>query len=143
MTPFGPRKQEGTIYFIGCTAPPSIKIGYTRGSAFSRARQLQTGSPVPLGVLATMPGTMLKESELHQRFREHRMEGEWFYPCDDLLCYIALACWIQVSGLLDRGEEPPQWMIDSILSIESLLGRELQDIVADINSNPDGQAAPQ
>lgn len=68
------------IYFIGSRDDPQslVKIGYTRGDVNDRLKALQTGSPVLLEVLLSIPGTMRDEQDLHVRFRRHRVHGEWF-----------------------------------------------------------------
>jgi Meiotically up-regulated gene 113 len=43
-----------------------------------RVKDLQTGCPWKLTVLAVTEGTKCDEKGLHQRFRELHMRGEWF-----------------------------------------------------------------
>lgn len=64
-----------------------IKIGWTVNPT-DRLETLQSMSPVILRILATMPGSMRTEQELHQRFGVHRRHGEWFEPADDLVAFI-------------------------------------------------------
>ncbi|MGB1286709.1 MAG: GIY-YIG nuclease family protein [Aggregatilineales bacterium] len=40
-------------------------------------------------LLTTIEGDQTLERELHQRFADHRLNGEWFEPVDELLLYIA------------------------------------------------------
>lgn len=80
--------RKGTIYFIRGQSAGLIKIGIAK-SVEKRLKTLQSGSPVLLVVLATMPGTGLTERELHHRFAHLRRHGEWFEPGDDLLAFIA------------------------------------------------------
>lgn len=65
-----------TIYFI--SDGEHLKIGYTKGSAQKRLTQLQTGNSRALQLVATMPGGMETESELHNHFSPYRLTGEWF-----------------------------------------------------------------
>jgi Meiotically Up-regulated Gene 113 (MUG113) protein len=84
-----PRKQRATshVYFIQPTAGGLIKIG-AAGDPQARLLQLQTGCPVELALLATMPGTKKTETELHAQFADVRVRGEWFEPTESLLAYI-------------------------------------------------------
>lgn len=77
------------IYFFQAEGVGHIKIGFTDGTDASfRLADLQTGSPVPLRLLGTMPGTADDEKNLHRRFAAHRVHGEWFLPVPDLLALI-------------------------------------------------------
>jgi hypothetical protein len=73
------------VYFIG-TADPSlpIKIGKAK-DVRHRFANLKVGSPVPLQILASVPGGKRLEWELHARLRESRSHGEWFRPTPELL----------------------------------------------------------
>ena len=82
------------IYFIQEEAGP-IKIGHVKddsalmlGSIRARASALQIGNPRELRVVAYMAGTLANEQELHGRFAEHRLRGEWFKPAEELLRYV-------------------------------------------------------
>jgi hypothetical protein len=54
-----------------------VKIGYTRNPE-QRLQSLQHASAEPLQLLAYFEGDMKNEQELHERFAEHRIRGEWF-----------------------------------------------------------------
>lgn len=73
------------IYFIQDTSVLNIKIGFTAGDAEKRLRELQTGSPCGLVVLATIPGEKALERTLHERFASARVHGEWFRPVPELI----------------------------------------------------------
>lgn len=78
-----------SVYFIRADGPGLIKIGVA-GSVQHRLSTLQTASPVPLTLIAVIPGVgQPVESELHERFAEDRVRGEWFEPSAKLLSYIA------------------------------------------------------
>jgi hypothetical protein len=70
------------IYFIQAGDAGPIKIGYVteEDDAFveMRVRLMQTGNPERLCVLATKFGGLDVERELHARFAEGRIRGEWF-----------------------------------------------------------------
>lgn len=64
------------IYFVGGSG--KVKIGITVGVPTRRLRGLQANSPVPLELLAVMPGHPADEERLHKQFSEFRSHGEWF-----------------------------------------------------------------
>lgn len=66
------------VYFIrpiGQLGP--IKIGCTRTS-YRRLQQLRTWSPLPLELVAELPGGKAVERQFHDRHAEFRSHGEWF-----------------------------------------------------------------
>jgi DNA-binding transcriptional regulator YiaG len=75
------------IYFVQAEGGGPIKIGRTIDLR-KRMASFQCVSPVPLRVLAVMPGGPLAEFELHGRFAAHRTYGEWFNPSPVLVTYI-------------------------------------------------------
>jgi hypothetical protein len=72
------RRSEGWIYFIGCSEPLSIKIGFTSKAPQERLKQLQTGNPMPLLLLGWYPGTTKDERIIHEKLAHLKMQGEWF-----------------------------------------------------------------
>lgn len=68
---------HGHTYFIQSVYGGPIKIGSSANSLLSRLKALQTGHPEPLRVLARMPGAF-HEGQLHRRFADWRLTGEWF-----------------------------------------------------------------
>ncbi len=79
------------IYFLQDSGNLSIKIGWAKDDAEARRDVLQTGNPSKLVLLATMPGERSNEKELHKRFDAHRIAGEWFKPCPELLQLVCRA----------------------------------------------------
>jgi len=73
------------IYLL--RANDRIKIGYAEDVA-ARVKTLQTGSPVPLTLLAAFPGDRATEAALHRRYAHLRVAGEWFRADPDLLTII-------------------------------------------------------
>lgn len=53
-----------------------------------RLSGLQTSNVEPLKIVATIKGTVEKERQLHKRFAEYRLSGEWFYLSDELKSFI-------------------------------------------------------
>lgn len=67
------------IYFIRAVESNAVKIGHTTGDdANARLSSLQVGYPGRLDLLATMPGDMATERELHEQFAALSIRGEWF-----------------------------------------------------------------
>lgn len=74
---------EIVTYFVQGANGGPIKIGKScRNILVGRVASLQTGNPYPLVVRRAMRGN--HESELHWRFRDHRLCGEWFKPALEL-----------------------------------------------------------
>jgi hypothetical protein len=82
--------DEGYVYFIMSDKTQAIKIGFTAGNVKIRLSALQTAHPYKLKVLATLNGNRSYEKELHKRFSQFRLEGEWFEPHPDLLAFISV-----------------------------------------------------
>ena len=74
------------IYFVqmGDKRGP-IKIGFTTSPPHLRMSYLQTGCPLKLRLLGSLPGTDAAERKLHRRFEKWWIRGEWFEPTDELM----------------------------------------------------------
>jgi hypothetical protein len=58
-----------------------IKIGRSKDPV-KRLKQLQTGNPNKLKLIASFEGLGWKEKIIHEHLSMHRLEGEWFsYEC--------------------------------------------------------------
>jgi hypothetical protein len=75
------------VYFIQPVGGGPIKIGATADPT-ARLQSLMAWSPVRLTILASAPGGIVAEGELHHRFRASRNHGEWYWPSDGLLALI-------------------------------------------------------
>lgn len=82
---------RGFVYFMQQDVTGAVKIGYsgTLRGIEGRLASLQTGSPYPVRLIARTPGTPLLERALHKKFGQHRLRGEWFVPCPELLTELA------------------------------------------------------
>ena len=78
--------SQYVVYFL--KAGPFIKIGKATFSPAMRVRELQTGCPYPIEVLAFVPGDVAMERGLHKRFEYCRAHGEWFHASASLLAFI-------------------------------------------------------
>lgn len=68
--------QPGYVYAMGCASGP-IKVGWAVDPE-KRRRELQTGNPERLFVLAIEPGDRQRETAAHTRLAAARVHGEWF-----------------------------------------------------------------
>lgn len=78
------------VYLIGYD--DWVKIGFTSTSVERRLGGLQTGIPVKLTLIHSMPGSLALEAELHLRFAEYRAVGEWFRREGRLAAWIDAGC---------------------------------------------------
>lgn len=98
--------SDGIVYFIRSGSDGPIKIGFTRNLG-ARLHQLQTGHPVGLRVVHAVPGDVLLERALHERFAAHRLEGEWFHPHREILGFIREKPRAPVLVLVPKAAAPP------------------------------------
>jgi len=65
-----------------------IKIGKADDVLF-RARGIQTATPEKISILAVLSNSSHEiERQIHRRFYEFRIRGEWFEPADELLEFV-------------------------------------------------------
>lgn len=77
------------VYFIQNTKTREIKIGVATDPQ-GRLASLQIGSPHKLKLLAVIRQRgRAAEKELHERFKDASIRGEWFRPTEELLELIA------------------------------------------------------
>ncbi len=77
-----------SVYFVQATLGGPIKIGKSLDPQ-KRVTGMQTGSPVPLRLLAQIVEAAEDlEETLHADFAHLRLHGEWFRPGDELLRFI-------------------------------------------------------
>jgi hypothetical protein len=75
----GQRGDYGWTYVIDAPGTGLAKIGYcATGALARRLRDLQSGSPVRLELVALANGGTQLEALWHQEHREHRRHLEWF-----------------------------------------------------------------
>lgn len=90
------------IYFIRENHAGAIKIGYTEKAPEQRLRELQTGSPNKLYLIATMPGEKKDEAILHLLFAKYRLNSEWFSQNNELELFINTHAKYEYSEFLIR-----------------------------------------
>lgn len=79
---FSKAQKRSVVYFVQSAIGGPIKIGQSLDPQ-SRLKELQTGSPFELRLLAVTSN--YTESELHSQFSFARLHGEWFEPVCELL----------------------------------------------------------
>lgn len=85
------RASTGHVYFVEAVGTGRVKIGFSDNWR-ARVNDLQVGCPFPLRRLLVIPGTITLESEMHLRFRDHRIQGEWFTLCPEIEAFLAGEC---------------------------------------------------
>lgn len=75
-----PIQPTGVVYFIEATGMDRIKIGSAK-TPTKRLKELQTGSPAHLRIVATIASNDARrlETRLHRAFGDARVLGEWFH----------------------------------------------------------------
>jgi hypothetical protein len=89
------RFRLSMVYFIAGDVG-AIKIGISC-HVEGRLIAIQTGSPIPLRILAVTPGSYREERAYHQRFAAHRLHGEWFDRHPEIMDEIDRLRAVQVS----------------------------------------------
>jgi hypothetical protein len=79
MMKTGPTHSFCGVYFIA-NSKGAVKIGSTAKSIAQRLTTLQAGSAYPLTLVALIHTTSHRrlEAQLHQTWKQRRLEGEWF-----------------------------------------------------------------
>lgn len=69
--------DTGLIYLIGNLESKYVKIGFSKNPK-ERIKELQTGCPFKLSVIATFQGNLFTEKALHLKYNKYNSYGEWF-----------------------------------------------------------------
>lgn len=80
-------ERKTVVYFVESLQNGLIKIGYS-GNMPVRMKTLGSNER-HVALLATTPGGVRREAEIHATFHSLRIRGEWFLPSPLLLEYIA------------------------------------------------------
>jgi hypothetical protein len=80
---WGYKHRSHVVYFI--RFGDRIKIG-TSQDFYTRLNSIPHDE-----ILAVLPGDREVEQQLHRRFAEHRIKGEWFTDCPDIRTFIDAA----------------------------------------------------
>jgi T5orf172 domain len=92
-----PHGDPGFVYFIQAGRDGPIKIGYAH-DPLTRLEGLQTAHHEELRLLMTVADNGTIEMQLHERFADLKIRGEWFRAEGDL----ASVLWL--SGLVPHRE---------------------------------------
>jgi hypothetical protein len=80
------------VYFIGNLSHKWVKIGYTK-SLEKRLGDIQVGCPFPVDAIYTIKSDAKNvrklEKSLHTKFKNYRMNGEWFRLSEEIEQFIA------------------------------------------------------
>lgn len=85
--PLIPLMEVMAIYFIQRESDAAIKIGYSEDVP-TRLGVLRSTGNGRLSLLCAIEGDMVIEKQLHMKFNEDRIEGEWYEPSEVLVAYI-------------------------------------------------------
>lgn len=99
---------ESYVYFIREGRRGLIKIGYSK-RVHARVRGLSAQSGRAMRLLAAMPGGKPEEQELHRRFADARVLGEWFRPHPELLAEIKKVSSANPWPVADGGDRQVQF----------------------------------
>ena len=78
MVPSHKKKIKGWVYIMEEMRTPSlIKIGHSN-DPLRRVQELEVGNPSNIRLLLTIEGTKDAEIALHNKFRAHRENREWY-----------------------------------------------------------------
>jgi len=84
-------KESGIfgVYFLKLeNSEPFIKIGFSTNIP-ERVRNIRQQMPYPIACIAIIPGAdSYDERDLHNRFKDLKVKGEWFRPGERLLTFI-------------------------------------------------------
>lgn len=73
--------KNDSLYIIQSSMTGMIKIGRSKNPE-KRLKQLQTGNPNKLKLIAEFKNQGWKEKIIHEKLRLFRLKGEWFsYEC--------------------------------------------------------------
>ncbi len=76
--------MSSVVYFIQQGTMGPVKVGFSENLS-NRLSSLQTGNPYELRVLLSHPGDEALEHTIHAHLHKHRLQGEWFQPCADIV----------------------------------------------------------
>jgi hypothetical protein len=75
------RRQFGDLYFVA--AGNAVKIGRTTNFG-TRLRHIQAHNHENVECLALLKGEGWRERDLHRRFKDCHLRGEWFERCPEI-----------------------------------------------------------
>ena len=93
------------IYFIQAGRKGPVKIGYTKNNIRDRLKNLQAATAEKLHLIGVLPGEVRNEKELHVKFKDLNIHGEWYKPETELIQYIYSSIMFNIpyDGKIDMG----------------------------------------
>lgn len=79
------------VYFAHAPAVNLIKIGFA-SDPVARVSRIDTGSPIDVVLLGSVPGELADEHALHVKFHHIRARTEWFHATRELIEFIHRTC---------------------------------------------------
>jgi hypothetical protein len=72
--------NNGYLYLVHCIGFPYYKIGVTHSDIDTRLSSIQTSLPFQLELefAVLVNDVLVKEKELHSKYSQNRINGEWF-----------------------------------------------------------------
>lgn len=104
------------IYFAHAVGTDLVKIGFTAGDPAKRLKELQTGCPQRLELLAAIDGTEADEERWHKDFERDRAHGEWFKLTPRMTLAVARSQAIEALSRVLRGEGEEQLVEKPLLA---------------------------
>jgi hypothetical protein len=104
-------RQKGKnqfVYIIQSGDDGPVKIG-TAKDPIMRVAELQTGSPYQLYLREVLVGGVRIERRLHKRFKDDRLQGEWFGASEAVLAYASKMAQFQQDGYDEKTGKVP-WL---------------------------------
>lgn len=85
--------MSGHVYFMLAngytnTSESFVKIGWSSVCPWARMKTIETTCPLPISLIAIVPGKKSDEFAFHRTFGHLRMRGEWFAWKDDLIEFV-------------------------------------------------------
>lgn len=80
--------RRDVVYFVQNPSSRKIKIGFSCNFK-QRMKALECGAGEALEVLLLIDGGYDLERDLHLKFSNHRIKGEWFHPTQEIIDYIS------------------------------------------------------
>jgi hypothetical protein len=101
---------SGYVYYVTTAESGRVKIGFTRNNPAQRMKELETGSPFELCVIACEPGSERDERDLHNRFFRDRLHGEWFTLSPELKEHIREVNRAEMARADAEERTPDRWV---------------------------------
>ena len=77
--------MSGFVYFIRCL--DAVKIGYS-GNPEGRLSKINTDNPNVCSLIGVVDADKYPERFLHDKFRSHLMDGEWYRYSDEIRDFV-------------------------------------------------------